>query len=541
MKTLSFSSPLDYLALMIRRKWWILIPFPLLSLAIGVITYQLPDVYVSETLILVEPREIPSDFVRDLITVDTAQRVRSVQQTLLSRTNLLRVVTEVESQLVNLQGLDDAQKVNKMKDRIELEIETRPGMTSFLRIRYQDQNPELAQKITSWLASLLIETDNRIREEQVFGTAEFLQSEFDKVSQELEQVDQALTRVKYDYLHELPNQLETNLRTLDQLHLQLQANTEAVDRSHEIRLDLEQRISQTDPEIVRQIDAVLEQLSPQVREYREKERRYKSLTNKYTEKHPDIQRVRAELEQLKSEIPPEDLIESKESDDLEEQKISRVNPIYQSLTDQLSEIKRQIQSRERERERIQAAIETYTLRVQNTPKREQEMASVVRSHNELSQQSQNLKGKLVETRLAESLESKQKGTHFVILDPANYPTTPSKPDRSMILLIGLAFSLSFGGVMAFAVDLFDQKLWTHTEVEKLLGAPVLVEVAEIISEKDLQNRKRKRRIHLTLSILAVALFCSALYYTYVHPELRALVGGYLNGLTNLAATLLSLQ
>jgi len=538
MKTLSFSSPLDYLALLIRRKWWILIPFPLLSLAIGVIAYRLPDVYVSETLILVEPREIPSDFVRDLITVSTAQRVRSVQQTLLSRTNLLRVITEFESQLVNLQGLDDAQKVNKMKDRIELEIETRPGMTSFLRIRYQDQNPELAQKITSWLASLLIETDNRTREEQVFGTAEFLQSEFDKVAQELEQVDQALTRVKYDYLHELPNQLETNLRTLDQLHLQLQANTEAVDRSHEMRLDLEQRISQTDPEIVQQIDAVLEQLSPQVREYREKERLYKRLTNKYTEKHPGVQRVRVELDQLKSEIPQEDLIETEESEVLEEKK---VNPLYQNLTEQLADIKKQIEIRERARERIQAAIETYTLRVQNTPKREQEMASVVRSHNELSHQSQNLKGKLVETRLAESLESKQKGTHFVILDPANYPTTPSKPDRSMIILIGLAFSLSFGGVMAFAVDLCDQKLWTHTEVERLLGAPVLVEVAEIVSEEDLQNRKRKRWIHLTLSILAVALFLAALYYTFVNPELRALVGGYLNGLTELAATLLSLQ
>ena len=68
-----------------------------------------------------------------------------------------------------------------------------------------------------------------------------------------------------------------------------------------------------------------------------------------------------------------------------------------------------------------------------------------------------------------------------------------------------------------------------------------MEVAEIISEEDLQNRKRKRWIHLTLSILAVALFCSALYYTYVTPELSALAGGYLDGLTDLSATLLSLQ
>jgi len=538
MKIPSFSSPLDYLALLIRRKWWILIPFPLLSLAIGVITYQLPDVYVSETLILVEPREIPNDFVRDLITVDTAERISSVRQTLLSRTNLLRVITRFESQLVNLQGLDDAQKVNKMKNRIELVVETRQGRTSFLRIRYQDQNPELAQKITMWLASVLIETDNRTRAEQVFGTAEFLQSEFDKVFQELQEVEQALTRVKYTYLHELPDQLNTNLRTLDQLHLQLQANTEAVDRSHEIRLDLEQRISQTDPELVQQIDAVLEPLSPQVRDYQEKERLYKSLTNKYTEQHPDVQQVKAELDQLKSEIPPEDPIETPESEVLAEKK---VNPIYQNLTEQLAEIKKQVEIRERAREQIEAAIETYTLRVQNTPQREQEMTSIVRLHKDLSQQSEDLKRKLVQTRLAESLESKQKGAHFVILDPANYPTTPSKPDRAQIILIGMVFSLSFGAAMAFAVDLFDQKLWTHTEVETLLGAPVLVEVAEIITEEDLQNRKSKRRIQFTLSILTIGVFGAAFYYAYVNPELRALVGRYLNDFTELAATLLSLQ
>jgi len=91
------------------------------------------------------------------------------------------------------------------------------------------------------------------------------------------------------------------------------------------------------------------------------------------------------------------------------------------------------------------------------------------------------------------------------------------------------------------VDFCDQKLWTYTEVEKLLGVAILVEVAEIISEKDLQNKKRKRWMYLTLSILAVALFCSALYYTYVTPELRALAGGFLDGPTDLAATLLSLQ
>lgn len=206
-----------------------------------------------------------------------------------------------------------------------------------------------------------------------------------------------------------------------------------------------------------------------------------------------------------------------------------------------SGIVREIGLRERKREQLEAAVKQYTLRVQNTPQREQEMASIVRSHSELSSQYQNLQGKLVQTRLAESLESKQKGSHFVILDPANYPTRPSKPNRAGIILMGLLFSFGFGVALAFAVDLFDQKLWTHTEVEKLLGVPVLIEIPEIVTEADLQSRKRQRLRHLLLSFVTTGIFCAAIFSVYTNPELKALTSRYFHQITDLAASSLKLQ
>ena len=541
MKKLIFSEPLDYLALLIRRKWWIMIPFALLSSAIAVVTYHLPDVYVSETFIQVEPRDVPNDFVRDLITTNTTQRLSSVQQTLLSQTNLFRVITEFESELTSLQGLADNQKVNTFRSRIGFQVESLAGGTSFLSIRYEDQNPELAQRITSRLASLVIEYDNRLRQEQVFGTGEFLDSEIEKVSRELAKAEELLAQMKGAYRYELPDQLQTNLRTLDQLHLQLQTNTETLDRSRQLRLELEQQIAERDPEIVQEIDPVASGLSPLVIEYREKERLYTKLLTKYTKIHPDIQRLRVELDQLKSEIPPEDLVESEELADLEGEKIIRPNPVYQNLTAQLSEIVREIELRERKRGQLEAAVKQYTLRVQNTPQREQEMASIVRSHGELSAQYQSLQGKLVQTRLAESLESKQKGAHFVILDPANYPTKPSKPNRPGIILIGLFLSFGFGVGLAFSVDLFDQKLWTTTEVEKLLGVPVLIEIPEIVTEADLQSRKRQRLKYLVLSFVTTGIFFAAIFSVYTNPELKALTGRYFQHITDLAASSLNLQ
>jgi hypothetical protein len=191
------------------------------------------------------------------------------------------------------------------------------------------------------------------------------------------------------------------------------------------------------------------------------------------------------------------------------------------------------------------------VRGENTPQREQEMASILRAHRELSHQYEDLKGKLVESELAESLESRQKGEDFVIMDPANYPTEPSKPDRLMILLGGLFFSLSFGvglayavdffsfGVgLAYAVDFFDQTLWTHREVEELLGVTVLAEIPEIVTEEDLQDQKRRRWISLLLLFLMVGIYFGAIYSVYVNPELKAAAAGYFQPIMELATRLL---
>src|SRR2546425_5963705 len=312
MKKLSFSGVEDYLALIARRKWWALAPFLLLTVMVILVARLLPDIYVSETLILVEP-ELPSDFVKDLVNVSIEKRLREIQETVLSRTNLLRIINEFETGLKNYRGLDAERRVTTLRNDISIEFETERGLDSPVlgfRISYQNQDPQLAQRITSRLASLFIEYDNRNRVQLVSGTTEFLNSELDKVSKELEQADQAVKDVKARYRYELPDQTETTLRTLDRLQTQMQTNTEALDRFVSLRLSLERQLSETLPTTVEQVadrgSSGKDASSALAAEYRAKERAYRELTSKYKEEHPDVQRLKAELDRLRREIPPGD-------------------------------------------------------------------------------------------------------------------------------------------------------------------------------------------------------------------------------------------
>src|SRR5437773_4445637 len=238
MKRSNLNGPRDVLALFVRRKWWVLVPFVTLSLAIVLLAYVLPKVYVSESLILIQPRGVPGELVKDLIADTPEQRLSSIEKTVLSRTNLLLILDEFERQLPEVRGLNIDQKVLKLREQITVtfEAERRQVPLTYFRISYQNRNPALAQQIASKLTSLFIEQDTRNRGGTLLGSVEFFSGELEKVAWQLRESDAKLAELKRQHMHELPGQLETSLRTLDRLNLQKQANAEALDRSATLRL-----------------------------------------------------------------------------------------------------------------------------------------------------------------------------------------------------------------------------------------------------------------------------------------------------------------
>jgi len=518
MKGLSLNGTQDYLALLVRRKWWILIPFIALSSAVAVLTYILPKSYVSDTLILIRPRDVPNDLVRDLIAGTTEQRLSAIEQTVLSRTNLVQVLREFDSGLVDYRRLNMDEKVLKLRSEIKVafELEKRMGVplpVTYFRISYQNRNPELAQKIAGKVAFLFVEQDNQAREAQVFGTTEFFTSEIAKIADQLKASDATLKELKQRRRFELPDQLETNLRTLDRLGLQKQANAEALDRYATIRLNLERQIAETQPVLPRTgVGAPNSVIGNPIEEYRKAKLKYDELSIKYTSKHPDVQNAKAELDKLKAQISPEDLA-LVDKGELKSDTIP--NPIYQSLTAQLHEVTTEFQIRENEKKFIEAEIQKYNQRIQNAPQGEQEIADVLRQNTDLNKQYEEMKNKLAQAKLSESLESRQKGSQFVIVDPANYPLAATKPVKSTIFLAGMSISLVIGLIVALVADLLAQKVWKQSDLESMLGLTVLAEIPTIITNSDLEIARKKRLIH-GISFLAIgAAYTVGLYFIYL--------------------------
>jgi succinoglycan biosynthesis transport protein ExoP len=522
-KGLHFSGPQDYLALLVRRKWWVLFPFVALSAASMLFAYILPRMYVSETLILIRPRDVPEDFVKDLLAGTTDQRLTAIQQTVLSRTNLVQILNEFEDQLAEYKNLNMDDRVVRLNRQIgiKFEAEKRGNVqlpVTYFRISYQNRNPALAQKIAAKLSALFIEQDNRTRENQVFGTTQFLSGELAKVEDELQRSAVQLRNLKAQKRYELPEQLETNLRTLDRLNLQKQANAEAVDRYATIRLNLERMISETDPVIPRQAQrGAAPARTSALEDYRQKKIELDQLSAKYTAKHPEVEAAAVQLERLRKALSSEDLAAAEKpvKEDTPET-LTMPNPVYQNLVSQLEQVKTEFEIREKERKVIETEIARFSLRVQRTPESEQELADVLRQNQDLMKQYDELKSHVAQAKLSESLESRQRGSQFVVIDPANYPLTPTKPSKPLIAFGGLALSLAIGIALALVTDVANQKIWTHSEIEHLLGGAVLAEIPEILTDADLVHARKKKTIFVASSIAAAAAYSVCLYMVYAH-------------------------
>src|SRR5690242_10712899 len=85
-------SPEHYLRILWHRKWLVVGVWLIVSVAVGLYTYSLPNVYTSNTLILVDPQKVPESYVKSTVTGDIRNRLGTLSQQILSATRLQKII-----------------------------------------------------------------------------------------------------------------------------------------------------------------------------------------------------------------------------------------------------------------------------------------------------------------------------------------------------------------------------------------------------------------------------------------------------------------
>ncbi len=493
-----------------RRKWLAILAFAF-PLAAGVsLTAFLPNIYRSTATVLVDRQQIPETFVQATVTSALETRLHTISQEILSRSRLEALVSRFGLYADLRQRVAAEDVIERMRKDIRLELkgaETRGQReaTVAFTISYQGGDPTTVALVTNTLASFYIEENLKARERQAAGTAEFLKAQLAETKQRLDEQEQRVSEFKRRHIGELPQQMEANLGTLERLHTQLRLNADNQTRATERRQALSNQLAEAEsllatPALAAPVGGSGRPPSRsetiEARLAKSKEELAK-LRTRFSDKYPDVVLLAAEISALERELADAESRDPKREEKALPQ-ATPLTPYVLRLKEALSEVEGETKVLKGEDKRLRDAIATYQGRIENVPKREQEFRELSRDYESTRELYQSLLKRSEEAQLAESMEQRQKGEQFRVLDPAVPKPKPAAPNRVQLFVIVLLGSLGLAAGAVVLAEKIDTSFHTIDDLRAFSPVPVLVSIPLIVTHTD----RRRRRWHLQLGASA---------------------------------------
>lgn len=501
-------TPEEIVRILLRRKWLIILPL-VLGTAGGIVVFRkMPKLYRSETLIMVVPQRVPDAYVKSTITATVQDRLTSISDQILSRSRLERIILDFDLyKEMRAKGIME-DVVQRMRGDIKPSVDGKEA-TSF-RVSYISREPKTAQKVTERLASLYIEENLRDRENLAESTNQFLESQLEDAKRRLIEHEKKLEEYRRAHSGQLPSQLQSNLQSIQNAQLQLQAVSESINRARERRLLLERQLAdaQTLPIAVIQpgvttagSDAVAPTAAQQLENA---EARLELYRLRYTPDHPDVkslQRTIAEL-QVKADAEAKKPPTASADKPLSAAEAARQKRIRDLQAD-IDVIDHQVSSGLAEEVRLKNVIASYQAKVDVVPSRESDLVELMRDYTTLQETYSSLLKKREESKLAANLERRQIGEQFKVLDPASLPERPYNQNKRLMALAGGAIGgLALGLAVVGFLETRDSSFKSEEDVLRVLTLPVLALVPVMISESDRRQNQRRRKRKLVMACTA---------------------------------------
>jgi polysaccharide chain length determinant protein (PEP-CTERM system associated) len=463
---------------------------------------SLPDIYRSSSVILLTPQQLPAFYVHSPVTATIDQRIRATSEAILGRTRLQQVVEELNL-YPTLTGIDS--RIAKLRRNIQIEVRRNDTFA----ISFDHAVPEIAKLVADRLGSLFVNENLEKREQLATGTTTFLNMELDRLRKDLEREEAAVNLFKAQHRFELPEQLDANLRTSEQLRAQLQGNTLRLSTLHERKASLAKQLTESQymvSGVGRSNSAEGQQGVSGWRTVEDRKLQLEDLLTRYSEKHPDVVRLKNEIQSLEAEAKNQSQTKGSVATPLVR------NPVQQMLLKQIEDLNLEINTTEAANDVLRKQIASYQARIDNTPMRAIEVAKISRGYDSTLKKYQELQGKSHESQLSENMEKKQKGEQFQVVDKANLPQAPAAPNRLLIILVAFGAGLAGAFGLVFLQDNLDTSFKRAEELREYSDVPLLATIPAVSSRGSILEQRRSQRILVFVSGLGLVVGIVSIHF-----------------------------
>jgi polysaccharide chain length determinant protein (PEP-CTERM system associated) len=522
----------EYIAIILRRRWWIVLPLFLSWLAVWGGSWFLPTTYQSEALISAEQQKVSDLYVMENVNVNLQNRLQSTTQQVLSYSSLKAIIEHFKlySTPPRLSSFfKPKDPVDSMRSDIKIELVGAPGYRGeffTFKIHYSADTPEMAQQVNSELTSLFINENVRAQRQLSENTTAFLEKELADARAKMEEQEAGVSMFKAKHAGNLPGQLQSNVQILAGLQAQLASTQHALDTSKQQKIYLESLLQQYESaQASLGGDSTVISTQALDKELQDLRLRIQDLRSRYTDDHPDIVALKdkiAKNETLRKQTEGE-IASNHQSgkatnavDFSAAEGLQRGSPTaVMQLQSQLKANQLEIQNEQQHARDLESQTAVYQARLNMTPETEQELATVSRGYDEAKFNYNSLLQKQTQSQLATSLGQQQQGQQFHIIDPPKLPNKPSAPNRFLISLVGLGLGTVLGLGIATFLELTDVRFRQEKDLEGVLPARLLVGIPRLSTPREDHSRLMVQWMECgVVGVMALLIFTGNLYTYY---------------------------
>jgi polysaccharide biosynthesis transport protein len=409
--------PIDYLKMIFRRKWLLIIPI-VIGIIGGIISANLlPKIYRASTLILVEEGRIINPLVKDLaISTSMAQRLSVLREQILGwdRINQLITTLNLAKDVRNQAEFEDL--VKNLRKNIKVTLRT----PEIIEISYEEKNPLQSQNIVKTITDIFISENLR---------------------QQNQETDNAIVFIN------------------DQLSV------------------YQQKVKQSN------IAVMEDQLT--------------KLLVDSTDKHPMVIELRNKIKSAQEEM-------AKGNYNVDASTVAGSDQELRTLKDELKQMKTDIATAGLDT----VGVEANRTKLSSATNEKLYKLLLLEKIDQVATEDTNVNKKLYDTllerletaKITQRLEASKEGTRYTILDPARLPLKPVKPNKILVLFMGMFVGAGLGMGLVFMAELLDHSFIGVDEAQAFLELPVLGAISKIITSADLKAQEMRRARITAVSI-----------------------------------------
>jgi len=472
----------DYVAMLRRRAWIILIPALVAPLAGYLVSYAFHSKFTSQSVVMIEGQKVPESMVQPVVSTDYTARVSTLAQQIQAESKLRPIVQRIFPQS-EAGVMIDTIRANMSVEPVpsDLLIGTtgkgkKPNTSPFpgFYVKYTAPSAREAQLVCNELTALMVDENARQIADAATGTSEVLNRGIEDAKNNLDSMDAKLAEFKKQYVGQLPGDEENNLKILTGLNSQLESNTQTLNRAQQDKSYTSSMLAQqlaawktsqnaTNPETLQK---QLSDLQTQLLQ----------LKSKYTDDHPDVIKTKADIDGVKKKLADINKASASDTDESADQG-SIIEPAeIRQLRLQLHQYEDLIGAATRDQKRLQQEISTYQSRISLSPAVEEQYKQLTRDYDNAQKNYEELLAKKSSADLTVKMNNQAVGERMFPLQAADLPDSPSFPNRLFFALGGLAAGLGIGAGIALLLELRDSSIRNERDAEAVLELPTLIAV-----------------------------------------------------------------